>query len=61
MKSAEALRPGLHQILLYALDVTNFLSAAKYGLGQHLPAVLPTVVPFQKVGIIVMQISISLH
>lgn len=38
--------------LLYALDVSAVLSAAKYGLGRHLPAVLSTVVPFQKLGIV---------
>ncbi|CAD6575983.1 MAG: hypothetical protein ASARMPREDX12_007667 [Alectoria sarmentosa] len=38
-------------ILLYALDVSSLLSAAKYGLGQHLPAVISTVVPFQKVAL----------
>ena len=39
------------KILLYALDITSILSAAKYGLGQHLPAVLSTIVTFQKVRV----------
>lgn len=38
-------------ILLYGLDIASILSAAKYGLGQHLPAVISTAVSFQKVSI----------
>lgn len=37
--------------LLYALDITTILTTAKYGLGRHLPAVLNTVVIFQKIAI----------
>lgn len=41
---------GQLKILLYALDISTLLSAAKYGLGQHLPAVISTIVAFQKVS-----------
>lgn len=37
--------------LLYALDISTVLSAANYGLGQHLPVVISTVVQFQKVSL----------
>ena len=44
-------RLDIIQFLLYALDITTVISAAKYGLGQHLPVVIPTVVQFQKVRV----------
>ncbi|KAM0793996.1 hypothetical protein BDR22DRAFT_877109 [Usnea florida] len=38
-------------LLLYALDISTVISAARYGLGRHLPVVISTVVPFQKVAL----------
>ncbi|CAF9942111.1 hypothetical protein IMSHALPRED_003206 [Imshaugia aleurites] len=43
---------GFALVFSYALDVDTLLSALKYGLGQHLEAVLPAIVLFQKLSLL---------